>query len=198
MNRQRQQIHNMTRRTMLIVLIVLQDLLPFIGNLPIGPLSITTLPITVAVVAVLFGPLDGAVVGGAWGVLTWIRAFVYPSSPLAPLIFTNPLIAVLPRIMVGIVAGYVFKIVRPRSGRIATSLSGALASLTNSMLVLGGIYLFANTPAVAAGYHVHQSGLINALAIILGTNGVVELIITAVVTPLIALPLLRHLQRKVA
>ena len=57
MNRQRQQIHNMTRRTMLIVLIVLQDLLPFIGNLPIGPLSITTLPITVAVVAVVFGPL---------------------------------------------------------------------------------------------------------------------------------------------
>lgn len=30
MNRQRQQIHNMTRRTMLIVLIVLEDLLPFI------------------------------------------------------------------------------------------------------------------------------------------------------------------------
>lgn len=195
MNHQRQQIHNMTRRTLLIVLIIIQDFLPFIGNLPIGPLSITTLPITVTVVAVLFGPLDGAIVGGAWGILTWIRAFVYPSSPLAPLIFTNPLIAIVPRIMVGLVAGFVFQILRRKNSRLAVALAGALASLTNSLLVLGGIYLFANTPQVAAGYHVQQSGLITALATIMGTNGVVEIIITALITPLIAVPLLKHLQK---
>lgn len=195
MNRQRQQIHNMTRRTLLIVLIIIQDFLPFIGNLPIGPLSITTLPITVAVVAILFGPLDGAIVGGAWGSLTWIRAFVYPSSPLAPLIFTNPFIAIVPRIMVGLVAGIVFQTLRRKNGQFAATVTGALASLTNSLLVLSGIYLFANTPQVAAGYHVQQSGLLTALVTIMGTNGVVELIITALVTPLIAVPLLKHLPK---
>ncbi|WP_295732114.1 ECF transporter S component [uncultured Limosilactobacillus sp.] len=196
MNHQRQQIHQMTRRTLLIVLVIIQDLLPLIGNLPIGPLSITTLPITVAVVAILFGPFDGAIIGSAWGILTWGRALVYPSSPLAPLIFTNPVIAVLPRIMVGIVAGYAFKLYRRKNARAAAVVAGVLASLTNSLLVLGGIYLFANTPAVAAGYHVQPGNLLNALTVILATNGVVELIITAIVTPLIALPLLKHLQRK--
>ena len=189
MNPQRQKIHTMTRRTLLIVLIVLQDLLPFIGNVPIGPLSITTLPITVATIAILLGPLEGAIAGTTWGILTWIRAFVYPSSALAPLIFTNPLIAVVPRILVGVVAGYIFKILSSREKVAAT------VSLTNTLLVLGSILVFANTPAVASGYHTNQAGLAAALGTILATNGVVELIITAAVTPLIAIPLLNHLKK---
>lgn len=195
MNPQRQQIHNMTRRSLLIILIVLQDLVPFLGNIPLGPLSVTTLPITVVVIAIVSGPLDGAVVGGAWGALTWVRAFVYPSSALAPLVFTNPIIAIVPRILVGVVAGVVFRSCRPMNERIATGLAGALGSLTNSILVLGGIFLFVNTPAVAAGYHVHQSGLAAALGTILATNGMVELVMTAIVTPLIAIPLLKHLKK---
>lgn len=197
MNSQRQQIRTMTRRTLLIVLIVLQDLLPFIGNVPLGPLSITTLPITVAIIAILFGSLEGAIAGGTWGVLTWIRAFVYPSSALAPLIFTNPLISVVPRILVGIVAGYVFKILH-RQNKVGVTIAGAAASLTNTIFVLGGILLFANTPSVASGYHTNQAGLAAALGTILATNGVVEVIITAIVTPLIAVPLLKHLRKEKA
>lgn len=195
MNPHRQQIHNMTRRSLLIILIIIQDLVPFLGNIPLGPLSVTTLPITVSIIAVVSGPADGAIVGGTWGLLTWIRAFVYPSSPLAPLVFTNPLIAVVPRILVGVVAGWAFRFVRPKSIRGAAIVAGGLGSLTNSLLVLGGIFLFANNPAVAAGYHVNQAGLAAALGTILATNGLAELVITALVTPLIAVPLLKHLKK---
>ena len=52
--RNRQQIQRLTTQALLIVIIVLQDLIPMIGNLPLGPLSITTLPITVGVVAVVW------------------------------------------------------------------------------------------------------------------------------------------------
>lgn len=38
----RQQIQRLTTQALLIVIIVLQDLIPMIGNLPLGPLSITT------------------------------------------------------------------------------------------------------------------------------------------------------------
>lgn len=64
---QRAQIRRLTRRSLLLVLIVIQDLVPFLGNLPVGPLSITTMPITVAVIAALFGPLEGTLAGGVWG-----------------------------------------------------------------------------------------------------------------------------------
>ena len=57
----RQQIQCLTTQALLIVIIVLQDLIPMIGNLPLGPLSITTLPITVGVVAVVWGPREGMV-----------------------------------------------------------------------------------------------------------------------------------------
>ena len=193
---QRAQIRRLTRRSLLLVLIVIQDLVPFLGNLPVGPLSITTMPITVAVIAALFGPLEGTLAGGVWGGLTFIRAFVYPSSALAPLIFTNPLISVVPRLLVGLVAGVAFALIR-RWGKIglAAALSGLVAALTNTVLVLGGIYLFANTPQVAAGYHVDQAHLGVSLAAIVGTNGVAEALLTALVVPLLVVPLWRALGR---
>lgn len=192
---QRHQIQVLTRRTLLLVLIVIQDLLP-LGNLPLGPLSITTLPITVAVIAVVFGPRDGTLAGTAWGLLTWLRAFVYPSSPLAPLIFTNPVISVLPRILVGLFAGLAFSgLVKLLPQSLAAGGAGLVAAATNTVLVLGGIWLFANTPAVVHAYHAPAGNLALALLAIVGTNGVAELVVTTLVTPLIAVPLRRALHQ---
>ncbi|APU46368.1 ECF transporter S component [Limosilactobacillus fermentum] len=192
----RQQIQRLTTQALLIVIIVLQDLIPMIGNLPLGPLSITTLPITVGVVAVVWGPREGMVVGGVWGLLTWVRAFVYPSSPLAPLIFTNPLISFVPRLLIGLVAGWVFiglkKVVSPS---LAACFAGLIGSVTNTVLVLGGIYLFANTPAVASAYHATTSNLATALLAVVTTNGLVEMLVTALVVPAIALPVVHALKK---
>ena len=189
--KQREQIRRLTVRTLLIVLVVLQDLIPMFGNIPLGPLSITTLPVTVAVVAVVLGPKEGTIIGFVWGLLTWIRAFVYPSSALAPLIFTNPLISVVPRMLIGLFAGYAFKwLVKILPKALSAGIAGLIAAATNTVLVLGGIYLFANTPAVAAGYHVASGHLAQALMVIVTTNGVTEAITTAILTPLIALPVM--------
>ena len=98
----------LTAQTLLLAILILQDFIPALGNIPIGPLSLTTLQITVMIGAVVMGPNTGMLLGGTWGVITWLRAFFYPSSPLAPLIFTNPLIAIVPRLLVGLVAGYLF------------------------------------------------------------------------------------------
>lgn len=196
MNPQRQRIQTLTRRSLLFVLVFVQDILPFIGNIPIGPLSITTLPITIAVIAILFGPKEGFIYGTFWGLLTWVRAFVYPSSPLAPLIMTNPLISVVPRMLVGLVSGGVYHFLSSHlNGRVSAAISGALASLTNTILVLGGIYFFMNTPTVANGYHTTQAGLGKVLIGIAGTNGAAELIITALVVPMIAIPLIKHTKK---
>lgn len=125
------------------------------------------------------------VVGGVWGLLTWVRAFVYPSSPLAPLIFTNPLISFVPRLLIGLVAGWVFiglkKVVSPS---LAACFAGLMGSVTNTVLVLGGIYLFATT-----------SNLATALLAVVTTNGLVEMLVTALVVPAIALPVMHALKK---
>ena len=182
-----QRIRRNTLRAIFMAIIIIQDLVPFFGNIPLGPLSITTLHITVIIAAITLGPGEGAIIGGIWGLLTWVRAFVAPTSPLAPLVFTNPLVAVFPRIMIGLVAGYLFRLVvrYSHSKRWAAILAAVAGSITNTGLVLGLIYLFYRTPAVAHAYGVDVSHLLPALLAIMAI----------IVVPLIALPVLEVRRR---
>lgn len=175
----------------LTAIIILQDFIPVLGNIPIGPLSLTTLHITVIIAAIVLGPVDGAIVGGVWGVLTWIRAFTFPSSPLAPLVFVNPLVSVLPRIFIGLFAGWTFMLLAKWMHSMAAPMviAAIVGALTNTVLVLGAIYLFYHTPAVAKAYGVNVGNLFKALSAIFVTNGIAEMVLAAVIAPLIALPL---------
>lgn len=192
-----QRIRHNTTLAILIAIICLQDFVPFFGNIPLGPLSITTLHVTVILAGIILGPVDGAVIGGVWGMLTWIRAFVAPSSPLAPLIFVNPLIAVLPRALIGLFAGGLFRYLsRFRIGDKAAAVAAAMVgTLTNTGLVLSLTYLFYRTPAVAKVYHVDVDHLLAALGLVLATNGVAELLLAVAVVPMIAVPVL-EVQRR--
>lgn len=188
--KRRQQIRRNTIRSIFIAIIILQDFVPFLGNIPLGPLSITTMHVTVIVAAIVLGPVDGAIIGGVWGLITWVRAFVAPSSPLAPLVMVNPLVSVLPRILIGLFAGYLYRLLDHwiKQPKMAMMLAGIAGSLTNTCLVLGFIYLFYRTPAVAQAYGVNVNHLLPALEAIMATNGVAELVFAAIAVPLIAYP----------
>ena len=195
--KRRQQIQRSTIRSILIAIIILQDFIPFLGNIPLGPLSITTMHVTVIIAAIVVSPVDGAIIGGVWGVLTWVRAFVAPSSPLAPLVMVNPLVSVFPRVMIGLAAGYLYRWMDrlTRRPQLAMVVAGVAGSLTNTGLVLGAIALFYRTPAVAHAYSVDVNHLLPALEAILATNGLAELIFAAVMVPLIAYPVLEVRRR---
>lgn len=195
--KRRQQIQRSTIRSILIAIIILQDFVPFLGNIPVGPLSITTMHVTVIIAAIVVGPVDGAIIGGVWGILTWVRAFVAPSSPLAPLVMVNPLASVVPRIMIGLVAGYLYRWLArlSKQPRLAMILAGIAGSLTNTGLVLGAIALFYRTPAVARAYGVNVDHLLPALETIMATNGLAELVFAAIVVPLVAYPVLEVRRR---
>jgi len=175
----------------LMAIIIIQNVVPFLGYIPWAGLSITTIHITVIIAAVILGPRDGALVGGVWGMIDWIRAFVAPTSPLAPMVFTNPLVSVLPRILIGVVAGWVFIwFNRRRKTELGLTLAGIAGSLTNTILVLGLIGTLYRHQA-AGFYQVDLSKLMPYLLTIVGTNGVPEAILAGVLTPLIGTALLR-------
>ncbi|KAB7668868.1 ECF transporter S component [Bacillus sp. B1-b2] len=181
---------------MLTAIIIIQTFIPFLGYIPIGLLSITIIQITVIIAAIVLGPRDGAIIGGVWGMITFIRAFTFPTSALAPIIFTNPLISVFPRVMIGIVAGLLFyKVLRNKvSDTVAMSISGVLGSLTNTILVLGFVYLFVREP-YANFININVEELLPALLAIVGTNGVPEAILSGIITPIIAKPLMKIRKR---
>ncbi|GLB47513.1 membrane protein [Philodulcilactobacillus myokoensis] len=181
-----------------IAFIIIQNYIPLFGYSPVGPLSLTTIQITVIIAGIILGPVDGGIVGGVWGFLSLIKAFTAPSSPFEPLVFTNPLISILPRILVGLFAGYLFilfgHIIKKTS--INMIITGLLGALLNTILVLGMIYLFYRTPEVAKAYGASNPAMIGKLLlIVVGTNGIPEAILSAIVTPLIADPILHFVKR---
>lgn len=176
-------------------IIIIQNFIPFLGYIPLGPLNLTIIHITVIVVALSMGPLYGGIVGGIWGVITWIRAFVWPTSPLATIVFVNPLIAILPRILIGIVAGGSFGWLKKRLAKQSSAmvLAAILGSLTNTLLVLGQIYLFYRGKSQAM-YALNVNELLPYLLGVIATNGLPEAILAGLVSPLIAGPLRKRLK----
>lgn len=175
----------------LIAIIIMQNVVPFFGYIPLMGLSLTTIHVTVIIAAVVLGPRDGAIVGGVWGLIDWVRAFIAPTSALAPLVFTNPLVSVLPRILIGVVAGWIFIWFNRRQKKtLGLTLAGVAGALTNTLLVLGLIGLLYRNQA-AGFYQIDISKLMPYLLTIVASNGVPEAILAGVLTPLIGTPLLR-------
>ncbi|MCO6017789.1 MULTISPECIES: ECF transporter S component [Carnobacterium] len=167
-------------------IILIQNFVPFLGYIPIPPLNPTIIHITVIVAALTLGVKDGMIVGAVWGVIRLIKAFIMPSSPLDLLLFTNPVISIVPRILVGFVAGYVFfKLKKRLKTTTAMTIASVLASLTNTILVLFFIYVFYKED-YATAMKVDMSNLVKFLGTIVLTNGVAEAIAAGVIAPFIA------------
>ena len=96
--------------------------IPFIGNA-----TIMHIP------AIVGGALEGPVVGALAGLIFGIFSFLYADVP----IFKDPIIAILPRVLIGVVAWAVFVGLRRWSVDLASVAAGLLGSLTNSAGVLG-------------------------------------------------------------
>lgn len=186
MSRTNSKAYRLTIRGILIAIIMVQSMVPFLGYIPLFATSLTIIHITVIVAAITLGTKDGMLIGFIWGTLTMIRAWTMPTTPLDTLIFTNPVVSVLPRICVGLVAGVVFTLLYKKTKKfyMATVVSAALASLTNTVLVLGLMGILYTGP-VAEAYGTTTSGLMAVLLTIVGTNGIPEMIAAIIITPLI-------------
>ncbi|TMI74654.1 MAG: ECF transporter S component [Bacillati bacterium ANGP1] len=77
--------------------------------------SATTMHIPVIVAGVLAGPVVGAFVGAVFGVISLLRA----GTPA----FSNPLIAIGPRILIGVVAALIFAALQQRYARSLSTLA---------------------------------------------------------------------------
>ncbi|MCO6541856.1 MAG: ECF transporter S component [Lactobacillus sp.] len=179
-------------RAILIAIILVQSMTPFLGFIPLGLVNVTIIHLTVIVAAIVLGPGDGALVGLIWGLGTMIRAYSAPTSPLDTMVFTNPIIAVLPRILVGYLAGIIYRSTKNKikSQTVRMALAAAIGSLTNTITVLGLMRLmFAG--AMASAYKVTSEALNGVIMTVVATNGIPELIAAIIIVPMICLAVLR-------
>lgn len=107
-----------------------------LGYIPwFGGISITIMHIPVILAAILEGPVAGTVVGLVFGLTSLIKAATAPTGPV-DVLFTNPLVSVLPRLLIGIVAWLVFAAFRGRLKPVAAGFAAFAGTVTNTVFVL--------------------------------------------------------------
>ena len=69
--------------------------------------SITIMHVPVIIGAILEGPVVGLVIGLIFGVFSLLQAAMAPTGPI-DVFFTNPLVSVLPRLLIGPITYFVY------------------------------------------------------------------------------------------
>lgn len=161
-----------------------------LGFIPIPPVKATIMHIPVIIGAIIEGPIVGVLVGLVFGLFSMYQAITTPLP--TSFIFFNPIIALLPRILIGIVSYYVYNFCRHKFKKqsISIGISALLATLTNTVGVLGLTYLiYLERYSAAIGISKEATGA--AIATIGITNGIPEAIISAVISIPIILAVLK-------
>ncbi len=130
--------------------------------------ALTIMHVPVIIGAVLEGPWVGLAIGLLFGGFSALQAAIAPTGP-TDVWFTNPLVSVLPRLLIGPVAWLVYRTLRRVNEIAALAAAGVAGSLTNTVLVLGALGVLGLLPWA----------LIVTTAI---ANGIPEAVLAAVIT----------------
>lgn len=159
-----------------------------LGYIPVGVLRITTMHIPVILTACILGVKEGMMMGCLFGISSVVINTINPtitSFVFSPFIEVGGihgngyslLIALLPRILIGLVAGFIYK---KYQNKLGLSFAAFLATLTNTILVLGGIYILFGT-SYASSRGIAYELLKNVMLTTVFTNGLLEALVAIVV-----------------
>ena len=151
-----------------------------LGFIPIGTTNATIMHIPVIIGAIVEGPIVGMLVGLIFGISSLIRSITIPTP--TSFVFWNPLLSILPRILIGLASYYIYKlsIKTTKNEAVSLGIAGAIGTLVNTLGVLGMIYvLYAEKFVTAIGLSAD-----NAFKIISGigiTNGLPEMFVAMII-----------------
>ena len=152
-----------------------------LGFIPLPFMKATIMHIPVIIGAIIEGPIVRALVGGVFGLFSMYQAFTTPTP--TSFIFYNPIIAIIPRVLIGIVAYYVYKFLKNKFKKDSTSIgiAAVIGTMTNTVGVLGLTYLiYLEKYSHALGIAPSATGA--AIATVGVTNGIPEAILSALIT----------------
>lgn len=193
MNRS-EKVHKITLTAILMAIIVLMSVTP-LGYLKMGIVSITLLPIPVVIGGIVLGPGYGALLGGVFGVTSFVQCFGMDAfgtalmglSPLRTLV-----VCLAPRVLIGLFAGLLYPLLRrlDRGGVVSAAVTALVGALTNTVFFVGLVILFFKDTYFAG------SGVWEIIMIFFSVNIAVEALVCAVVGAALSKVLLRFVMRE--
>lgn len=192
----KQKIARIVIMGLLTAILVAMSFTP-LGYLNIGPLSITLNIIPVAVAALTMGPVGGAAVGAVFGLTSFLQCVgIGLPSPFGVELFNiSPLFTfitcMVPRILDGLLLGYINKFVSKLSNGIVSSfVTGFSAAFLNTLFFMSALMLlFGNSK-----YIMDMRGEMNVIAFvcaIAGVNAIFEIVASTIITGAVGTALLK-------
>ncbi len=174
-----------------------------IGYINLGVIRATTMHIPVIIATIVLGLKPGLMVSFVFG-LTSIATATF--NPVATSFLFSPFyslgeikgnvwslfIAIVPRLMIAVVGFLSYKLVFKFTQKVslAAAIGGFLASITNTILVLGCIVVFFGE-SYAQAINIPVDTLMFFIAGIIGSTGIAEAVVASVLTTMIAVPLIK-------
>ncbi|MEI7883915.1 MAG: ECF transporter S component [Clostridia bacterium] len=163
-----------------------------LGYIPLGFMNATTIHIPVILGSILLGPQYGAFLGFIFGLSSLVKSTLEPT--VTSFIFTpfytlgntsgnfwSLVICFVPRILIGITPYYMYQLIKGRNKKLALLVAGIVGSLTNTILVLGGVYVFFGA-SFATVMAVPIQTLFSVIISIVAINGIPEALIAGLLT----------------
>ncbi len=177
-------------------IIIVMLAIPGLGYIPLPFMNATLVHIPVIILAIVKGPKLGAVIGGVFGVSSLLNSLIRPN--ITSFIFINPLVSVLPRILIGLFSGLMADGLRNKNWKynLQNLIPAGIGSIVNTIGVLGMIYILYAKDYLEATGKVGQSAFA-VIGYIAVTHGVVEMIIAMIIATPIANALLKYNKGKI-
>jgi len=178
-----------TRDFVLLALLVAVLIVLGYVNIPQpAGLSITFNMIPVAIAAIVLGPLGGAIIGGTFGLISFLQCFGICgfSGMGAALVAINPFLTFVqrffPRLIDGLLLGYIYRLLRPRTNvYVACAVTGFFAAFLNTLLFMTSlVWLFGSTEYMQTS--MAGRGMLAYIVAAVGVNGLVEMLVSTVLT----------------
>ena len=179
---------NSSSKTRRLVLIgALGGISIFLGISGLGLIRLPIFSLTIMHVPVIIGALLEGLIFGLFSMYQNITA-----PGLTSFIFWNPIVALIPRMLIGIVAYYSFKLLKSKikSTGVCAGFAAILGTLTNTIGVLGLTYIL-YLDRYAQAREISREAVAGTLLTVGLTNGVPEAIVSALITIPIVVTMLK-------
>lgn len=190
----RQNTRSMVQTAIFGAIIIIMAFTPFLGYIPLGFTRATIIHIPVILASLLLGPKKGAALGFLFGLTSFINNTMNPT--ITSFVFTpfynlgefeggfgSVIICFLPRILVGVLPYYIYKLIKKIDKKSVSPwgliIAGVTGSLVNTLLVMNLIFLFFRK-AYAAANGVTVKAVYGFILSIIGMNGVPEATVAGV------------------
>ena len=123
------------------ILLALSFIFGIISNyVQIGPVSINLTLIPIALAAIIYGPVEGFIIG----LLNGVTVLISPSTAvfLSHNLIGTILVVLIKTSVAGLVSGLIFKLIRKTNFTLAVIISAILVPIINTSIFAGGCYLF--------------------------------------------------------